>query len=109
MKTLEFVPYGVVVDGRAERARYARHLQGYLAATLLPVFAAWEGELPEHLQKVHSQFCCACCGNVSHVEPSIYIRSMYRGRKHVPCSHIWSVVGKHQSAMHWALSVKSGH
>lgn len=51
IKTLEFVPYGVVVDGSAERARYARHLQGYLAATLLPVFAAWEGELPEHLQK----------------------------------------------------------
>ena len=51
IKTLEFVPYGVVEDGSAERARYARHLQGYLAATLLPVFAAWDGELPEHLQK----------------------------------------------------------
>ena len=41
----------MVVDGSEERARYARHLQGYLAAMLLPVFAAWEGELPEHLQK----------------------------------------------------------
>ncbi len=51
VKTLEFVPYGVVEDGSAARARYARHLQGYLAALLRPVLAGWEGELPEHLQK----------------------------------------------------------
>ena len=52
IKSLEFVPYGLTVDGSAARAAYAQHLQGYLAATLLPLFDAWEGELPEHLQKV---------------------------------------------------------
>jgi hypothetical protein len=45
------VPYGLTVDGSADRAAYARHLQGYLAATLRPLFAAWDGELPAHLQK----------------------------------------------------------
>lgn len=52
IKSLEFVPYGLTVDGSAARAAYALHLQGYLAATLLPLFDAWQGELPEHLQKV---------------------------------------------------------
>ena len=51
MKSLEFVPYGLVIDGSEERARYAHHLQGYLATTLLPIFAGWEGELPSYLQK----------------------------------------------------------
>ena len=52
IKSLEFVPYGLTVDGSAARAAYAQHLQGYLAATLLPLFDAWQGELPQHLHKV---------------------------------------------------------
>ena len=52
------MPYGLTVDGSAERARYAQHVQGYLAATLLPLFAAWEGELPAHLQKARFGLSC---------------------------------------------------
>ena len=42
--------------------RYAQHLQGYLAVTLLPLFAAWEGELPAHLLK--ACFWLSCMPNV---------------------------------------------
>ena len=46
------MPYGLTFIGSAERAAYAQHLQGYLAATLLPLLDAWQGELPDHLHKV---------------------------------------------------------
>ncbi len=60
IKSLEWVPYGLTVDGSAERAAYARHLQGYLAATLRPLFAAWDGELPAHLQKARGPAGLRC-------------------------------------------------
>lgn len=60
MKSLEFVPYGLVIDGSEERARYAHHLQGYLATTLLPIFAGWEGELPSYLQKARLSRNLSC-------------------------------------------------
>lgn len=50
-RSQEFEPFGVAEVGSAERAAYIRHLQGYLAATLLPIFESWAGDMPAHLQK----------------------------------------------------------
>lgn len=69
MKSLEFVAYGLVIDGSEERARYGHHLQGYMASTLLPIFAKWEGELPSYLQKARlckNPACRLCSAKVFH-------------------------------------------
>ena len=60
VRSLEFVAYGLVVDGSEERARYAHQLQGYQASTLLPIFAGWEGELPSYLQKARLRRTPSC-------------------------------------------------
>ena len=54
VRSQEFVPYGVVADGSAERNAYTKNLQGYLAANLLPIFDAWQGDMPAHLQKARA-------------------------------------------------------
>ena len=51
VRSQEFVPYGVIEDGSAERNTYTKNLQAYLAASLLPIFDAWTGDMPAHLQK----------------------------------------------------------
>lgn len=59
VRSQEFVPYGVTEDGSAARNAYTLHLQGYLAAALLPIFGAWAGEMPAHLAKARARrlFC----------------------------------------------------
>ncbi|CAK0731645.1 hypothetical protein CVIRNUC_000023 [Coccomyxa viridis] len=54
MKQLTFVPYGDTVDGSAEREQYSAFLAGYLRERLMPALDAWEGEMPEHVRKVHN-------------------------------------------------------
>ena len=67
VRSQEFTPYGVVEDGSAERNTFILNLQGYLAATLLPVFDAWEGDMPPHLHKASaltslaSSLCTVSC------------------------------------------------
>lgn len=56
IKQLTFVPYGDTVDGSTERLVYREQLASYLRDSLSPVLAGWEGELPEHLQKVSTHF-----------------------------------------------------
>ena len=50
-RSQEFEPFGVAEVGSAERSAYILNLQGYLAATLLPIFETWTGDMPAHLQK----------------------------------------------------------
>ena len=52
IKQLTFVPYGDTIDGSTERLVYRKQLASYLRNSLSPVLASWEGEMPEHLQKV---------------------------------------------------------
>ena len=57
VRSQEFVLYGLVEDGSAERNAYIHNLQGYMAGVLLPLFGAWAGELPPHLQKARAAAC----------------------------------------------------
>ena len=52
IKQLIFVPYGDTITGSAERKQYISFLVGYLREGLMPVLDAWEGDMPEHVQKV---------------------------------------------------------
>ena len=54
IKQLTFVPYGDTIDGSTERLVYRKQLASYLRDSLSPLLASWEGEMPEHLQKVSS-------------------------------------------------------
>ena len=54
IKQLTFVPYGDTIEGSTERLVYREQLASYLRDSLSPVLASWEGEMPEHLQKVSS-------------------------------------------------------
>lgn len=71
------MPYGVTLDGSDERNTYILNVQSYMASVLVPLFEAWEGELPTHLQKARAApvtFACWPAGT-----------SMSLGATPLPC------------------------